>query len=271
MIEIELLEIHAAHGCNLTCDSCSHFSNQGHSGMLSVESADYQMGLWSNRLNPKQFSILGGEPLLNKDIEQILVIARKHWKREILLITNGFLLHRFPNLPKTLEEQNILLVISRHHNGAEYTTKFLEMFRLLKSWKKNHDFHFQLRDSFNSWTTRYHGYADKVLPFEDNDPRKSWEVCPAKKCRQLHENNIYKCSPITYLQLQKKKHAISEKWDPYLKYTPITPNSTDEELIAFFEREEEPICNMCPANPEHLAISSPLVPYAKKLKASQES
>src|SRR5260221_8082020 len=31
------LEMHVAHACNLTCESCSHFSNQGHKGTLSVD------------------------------------------------------------------------------------------------------------------------------------------------------------------------------------------------------------------------------------------
>jgi len=233
-LDIEFLEIHAAHGCNLTCDSCSHFSNQGHTGLLTPKSADQQMALWSERLNPMSFSILKGEPLLNKDIEQIMEVARKHWKNDIYLITNGLLLHRYPTMPKTLERLGIYMIISRHHNGADYTAKFMQMFRLLKSWKKDHDFKFELRNSFNHWTTRYHGFADKILPFEDNDARASWKACPAKTFRQLFEGNVYKCSPITYLQLQKKKHAISEKWDPYLGYAPLSPNCSDSELLAFF-------------------------------------
>ena len=269
MIDIELLEIHAAHGCNLTCDSCSHFSNQGHSGLLTPESADEQMALWSHRINPRAFSILGGEPLLNKNIEQILEVARKHWKNDIYLITNGLLLHRFPSMPETLERLNVGMIISRHHSGTEYTSKFMEMFRLLRTWKKNHDFKFELRDSFTDWTRRYHGYADRIMPFEDDDARASWKACPAKTCRQIHEGNVYKCSPITYLQLQKKKYTISEKWDPYLAYEPLSPSCSDSEMAAFFAREEEPICTMCPARPEPLAISSPLTPFGQKLKESQ--
>lgn len=269
MIDIEILEIHAAHGCNLTCDSCSHFSNQGHSGLLTPESADEQMALWSHRLNPRVFSILGGEPLLNRNIEQLLEVSRKHWKNDIHLITNGLLLHRFPSMPAALERLNIGISISRHHNGAEYTSEYMKIFMLLRSWKKNHDFKFELRDSFNVWTKRYHGYAQHVMPYEDNDAQASWNACPAKYFRQLHEGHIYKCAPITYLQLQKKKYAISEKWDPYLAYEPLSPSCSDSELEAFFARQEEPICTMCPARPEPLAISSPLIPFGQKLKESR--
>ncbi|MDA9121207.1 radical SAM protein [Flavobacteriales bacterium] len=271
MIDLELLEIHAAHGCNLTCDSCSHYSNQGHVGLLTTESADKQMALWSKRLNPKSFSILGGEPLLNNEIESILKVARKHWKNEIQLISNGFLLDRFPNLPKTLKKQNIKLIVSRHHNSPEYNAKVFEIFKTFKAWKLEYGISCEIRDSFNTWTTRYNGFGNSFLPFEDNDARKSWKTCPAKTCRQLFEGNIYKCSPITYLQLQKKKYSISEKWDPYLKYNPLTPTCSDAELSAFFAAEEEPICTMCPAQPQSLAISSPLTPFSKKLQESKHS
>ena len=39
-VRVPLLEIHAANACNLTCESCSHFSNNGHKGMLSLADAE---------------------------------------------------------------------------------------------------------------------------------------------------------------------------------------------------------------------------------------
>jgi hypothetical protein len=34
--------------------------------------------------------------------------------------------------------------------------------------------------------------------------RSSWQICPARSCRQLFRNRLWKCSPITYLRLQKE-------------------------------------------------------------------
>ncbi len=70
-IAMENLEIHVSHACNLACEQCSHYSNYNHKGMLTPEEADRQMGLWSGRLLPRWFSLLGGEPTLNPALGEI--------------------------------------------------------------------------------------------------------------------------------------------------------------------------------------------------------
>src|ERR1700722_11048458 len=53
-------EIHLAYACNLTCESCSHYSNYHFSGVLSLETAESWYQKWSCRLRPKQVTLLGG-------------------------------------------------------------------------------------------------------------------------------------------------------------------------------------------------------------------
>jgi len=36
MIEIPILDLHITHTCNLTCESCSDFTNHKLTGMLSL-------------------------------------------------------------------------------------------------------------------------------------------------------------------------------------------------------------------------------------------
>ena len=97
-----------------------------------------------------------------------------------------------------------------------------------------------------------------MVPFEDGQPRRSWENCNARYCRQLFEGRIWKCSPLAYLKLPHATHGLSEKWQPYLHYQPLEPDCTEVELHAFFDRQEERYCGMCPANPERFCPPSPL-------------
>ena len=53
---------------------------------------------------------------------------------------------------------------------------------------------------------------------------------------------------LAYLPMQANKYNLSQKWDPYLKYEPLTLDCTDEELKEFLSREDESFCSMCPAN-----------------------
>jgi molybdenum cofactor biosynthesis enzyme MoaA len=96
------LEYHVAHGCNLSCQQCSHYSNFHLAGRLpTLADAESEYSQWSHRLKPTRFALLGGEPLLNPAILEHIQLARQHWyDSELMLVTNGFFLHRFPELPQ---------------------------------------------------------------------------------------------------------------------------------------------------------------------------
>jgi len=263
MIDVTKVEIHASHACNFTCESCSHFSNHGHKGFLSPQDADQQMRLWCKRLNPTWFAVCGGEPLLNPNIEDILIAARRNWPEvTVELITNGFLLPNFPDISKLMEEINVCLVISKHGNTPEYNRKWQQVMAFLI--KSNATYY--VKDSYYQWTRRYHGWGPNVLPFEDNSPESSWNICPAKYCLQIFEGKLYKCPLIAYLRLQKKRWPdISPKWDRYLEYKPLEYTATDEELYNFVNAKHESICGMCPAQTHSFHKSSPLITVGELL------
>ena len=50
------LEIHVAHSCNLSCESCSHYTNQGHQGIIAVEEAERWMMQWKRKIQPRLFA-----------------------------------------------------------------------------------------------------------------------------------------------------------------------------------------------------------------------
>jgi len=262
IINIDQLEIHAAHICNLNCESCSHFSNSKHKGFVSIEDAEYWLSQWSKRINPKKFKIVGGEPTLNPNLIDFLQICRKYFPNSSFdLLTNGFFLHNHLDLPKTLLDLNIDLYLSIHDDSNQYIEKLKNIENLISCWRKKYPFNYYTynKRDLNSWTRRYHGFGENVKPFDDKNPKKSWEICPAKKCMQLFDNKLWKCCLITYLNLQKQKYPnLSSEWDKYLKYKPLEINCSEEELIDFSLRKEEDICGMCPSEKIFFKKKSPL-------------
>jgi hypothetical protein len=254
------LELHVAHSCNLRCESCSHYSDHGHSGLLAVEDAEDWMAPWSKRLEPKKFSLLGGEPAANPELTAFVPLARRHWPRaQLRIASNGLLLHRHPDLPKALAKAgNSVLDVSLHHVSDEYRARIEPVFELLRGWVRDHGIEVRFTHSYANWTRRYRGFGKAMEPFEDGDPRKSWEVCAAHHCRQLHEGKIWKCGPLAYLPMQHRKFGLSEKWRPYLAYRPLEPDCSDAELDAFLDQEEESACGMCPKSPERFELPVPL-------------
>ncbi len=268
MLRIANLEMHVVHSCNLACESCSHYANQGHKGILSLEEADRSMRLWNRRINPKMFSLLGGEPTIHPDLADFVTLTRKNWpEAKLRLVTNGFFLHRHPRLPQILsEDRDAQLCLSVHHDAPEYRAKLQPILALVQSWERDLGVRVTYYRSFATWTRRYRGFGAAMEPYADGQPRTSWEKCPARYCRQLHEGKIWKCGPLAYLPMQDAKHHLSAQWDPYLRYEALDAGCSDEQLRAFLAREEESYCGMCPANPEKFDLPLPMP--ARRLAAA---
>lgn len=257
---IDALEIHLVHSCNIICEGCSHYSDQGHEGIVSLQEADAWMRLWSGRIQPTRFSLLGGEPTIHPQLAEFVLLSRRHWPdAQLQVVTNGFLLHRHPQLPVVLaNDANASISVSIHHTGPAYRDKLTPVVALLHDWVRRYGIRIDYRPSHAFWTRRYRGSGAAMQPFADGRPRRSWENCPAKHCHQLFQGKIWKCPAVAYLQLPHAKYGLSDAWQPYLGYDPLAPDCTTEELEAFLRAEDEPCCRMCPADPERVALPSPL-------------
>ena len=267
---VERLELHITHACNLTCDSCSHYSNHNHDGQLTLAEADRWMTLWSRRLAVTEFHLLGGEPTIHPDLAGFVTLARRHWPDAFIRIrTNGFFLHRHPGLPALLAaDGRAAISVAVHHDSAEYRAHLQPIFDLLGRWQRDFGVQIDVDQSFANWTQRYRGFGTTMEPFEDAAPRASWEICPARLCKQLFEGKIYKCAPLAYLKMQKAKYDLSSKWDFYLGYQGLDPSCSDRELDAFIAKEEEPYCAMCSARRRPLDLTIPIRSRQKSMASS---
>lgn len=261
MHAIHTLQLHVTHRCNLYCQSCSHYSNQGHRGDIACATADAWMAKWKSRLAPSRFSLLGGEPTLHPQLVEIIYIARSHWPETALqVISNGFFLGRHKGLPKALEETGCQLTLSIHHDDQEYTGRMASVSALVKEWRRSFAFNLDFYGSYRNWTQRYLGYGAAMQPYADGDSKASWTLCPAKHCCQLHEGRLWKCPPLAYLRMQDEKFSLGRDWDPYLAYKPLDPDCSQEDIMAFFKLKEESYCGMCPAYSRPIKKPNPMHP-----------
>lgn len=251
MISIPQLEIHISHSCNYSCISCSHFSQIHMQGHLSLVQAESWYKVWSKRINPSRFSLLGGEPTLNPNLAEHIRLAHSYWPAsQLRLTTNGTMLHKHSFLPVSLADHpNHIIQLSRHFEHGDFEVQFGNIVELLESWKSKHGINYTISDSFNKWTQRYLEKDGKIHPFTDNNQRQSWEVCKCRTCISLHEGKIWKCPIMAYLPMALKKtgQLEDEQWQPYLKYKPLEPDYSDAELVEFLAREDEAVCKMCPS------------------------
>ena len=257
-MKVSHLEWHVAHACNFTCEQCCHFSNHGHNVPVRYEEIEQWYNDWAHRIEPATIDILGGEPLLNKRICDIVELTRKKWDKPSLerldITTNGTLLYKYPDLPKVLQDNNCGLKISKHGTNAEYNELWKRIEDIAMDWKDKYAIDVNFWKSDVVWYKMYKGFGSNMEPYEDNDPEQSWNNCiTGQDCWQIHEGNLYKCAPLAYLPMTGEIYNLSDKWAHYLTYNPITPKCTDEELQEFFNRKAESFCGMCPKNPQLLS------------------
>lgn len=262
MIELPALEYHLAHGCNLSCQQCSHYSNHRlANAMPTVEQADADYSRWSHRLRPKRFALLGGEPLLNPGFIQHLLLASQHWSdSNLMLVTNGFFLHRFPDLPAILLDTNCRLEVSQHGTHDEYVQRFREVKHLVWRWREDHPgIQIKIRQSHRGWMRQYKVGNGKPMPF-DTKPEAAFKVCMQKTCTQLHRGMLWKCPALAYfVQLEAKLNLHDlPQWQLFRDYKAIAPNATDDELRTFVETKAIPQCGLCPSRRTKFVHPNPL-------------
>ena len=167
MKTINNLEIHLSHRCNLSCEGCSHYSNQGLNGIVSVEEADRWMRLWKDRIDPRTFCLVGGEPTMHPDLTEFVVLSRRSWPRAHLrLVTNGWFLHRHPTLPLILQQDNnACIFLSVHHDSPEYMEKLQPVLEMLSRWTREYGIRVVYYEAYKNWTRRYKGYGSAMEPF----------------------------------------------------------------------------------------------------------
>ena len=129
MIEVPHLEWHITHNCNLSCQGCSHFTNHGHDWFAEIETLKEWYSYWNKRISPHTIAILGGEPLLHKNVIDIIYLTREMWNQPLEssikliypryeIVTNGILIdeEKHKDLPKALKDTDCVLSVSIHSN-----------------------------------------------------------------------------------------------------------------------------------------------------------
>jgi hypothetical protein len=237
------IETYLANGCNLKCHLCSHF-NPKRKGVTETDHLKQWMDTWKEKILPNTVALLGGEPLLNKSIAEIVQHVKRCWKKaRIEIVTNGILIKNLSDSDlDAIKEVNGYFVISQHTSDAGLIAKIIEGIQRLEEKK----IRFEVRPSIREWLN-YHriGQNGEPLPYQSH-PQIAWQHCIPKECVALWDNNIYLCSILANVRQAWKEGVIGDEWKRALDYKPLTPESTASEIIAHLNVKSVPECCICP-------------------------
>lgn len=144
----EAVEINAVWHCNISCQSCSHGSpslpRDRFADPATVTRDLHELSAW---MRVEHVRVLGGEPLLHPEVEELLVaIRRTEITDTVRVLTNGLLLHCqtsafwrevdelhisvYPNTTRAIESQREQISRRAEECGTRLTLKYFDHFRV---------------------------------------------------------------------------------------------------------------------------------------------
>lgn len=240
---IHHLEIHVANGCNLNCKGCLHFSNL----YQKDEFPDLKMLLRNIKVINKQCEIfqlrvLGGEPLLNPEIENFLEELREILPDcDISVISNGILI---PRMKKSLYR-----VMRENYIGFNITLYI----PTLKMKDKIYD---TLQENGVAYGS-HEAKTDKFMKFLTTKMNKSnaktYTSCEPRGILVIKDDCIYKCPIEAYIGKYFDRFQIPLQHSKGIKIEGIRDWG---ELVYDLYTKPVQMCKYCSEKPEYYEWSN---------------
>lgn len=257
---LPFLETMVTQNCNLSCHGCTNYSDLKHSGYVTWQQGQQWIESWIERLDIPDFGIMGGEPLLNPEIESWLLGVRQLLpKSQIRFTTNGLLLNRWPNLFKLIMDiGNCVFKVSVHVQCDQLDQQLETMFadhawqpvieHGIERWTTANNVRLQInRPSFFIKTYR-NRYRD-MMPYQ-SIPSEAFARCVQQTCPLLWQGKIYKCSTAGLLAptLERLNWPNFDQWQPLID-TGLSPDCDERLLVDFVDNFGKPHarCAQCPS------------------------
>lgn len=177
------LEYHIADHCNLNCAACEHYSALVEKPVFPIFSKFEQDIKRLKKIinNIGMIRILGGEPLLNKDIISYIKLTRELYpKSDIVIVTNALLLKSMPDkFYDVLKKYHIKIHISYYKPLVKVMPSILRMLE-----KKEVEFVISDLNEF---------FTLKQTLKRNPEPEYQFFKCFQARCNNLYDGKIAAC------------------------------------------------------------------------------
>lgn len=189
-VQTQSLEYSVSYHCNLKCAGCSHLSPFSNRLFPSLESFSKDLNQLAKIMHTRVLRLLGGEPMLNPEINEFIKTARASGIADkIMVTTNGTLIH------KMNDEfwKDIDFVLVTLYAGVSVRESF-DLLRRKARFFKTHLW-FQFVSKFRTTiVTRPHpkDWITQII-------FKTCRDAHLFHCHMVHEGKMYKCAVPPFL------------------------------------------------------------------------
>lgn len=258
--DLEFVEVMVINACNLSCAGCTTFSDLKHKGYVGWARGQEWLRSWQQRVNIKAVGLMGGEPLMNPELE--------HWLRgirellpdaQIRFVTNGLLLHKHWWILDLLDELGHAVFKISQHVDTDHMQQVISTVMNSRDWQpiREHGIDRWVSESGLRlqlarpvrFVKTFRGDYAAAQPHH-SDPAQAFGMCVQKRCPLLLDGRLWKCgtAALTPRMLARFGWPNREAWQPYM-HDGLAADCGDQELLAFLQNFGRPhdMCRQCPS------------------------
>lgn len=235
---INSLELAITHRCTLNCEKCanmiSYFEHPADTDFESMKNAVCKLLGADTYIS--ELRILGGEPLLNRDLARYLDLVLQFENVGLIsIMTNGTILPS-QELIQRLRDQRVYVTVSNYGVLSKNLSAMTEMFEAEHILYRVYDMD---------------GWRDcNTIEYVETDPaelERKYRNCSVNNCYTLHNGRLYRCpynAGVSILQ------AVPEEVLDFLRVDTLKPEQVEEALQAFMRVKSSQICKFCKGRPK---------------------
>ena len=177
--------------CTLNCKHCAMFTTYGDRLEHSVEDIKKNISLFFEIVDyVLEFTLLGGEPIIHRNICEILdFIAESYGEKigQIVLISNGNV-RPSSETYDTIKKHNVILSISDYTAVHPYKDTLKEFIYQLELRSIPYYYNIEME-----W--KDHGFPEKPCSFSDEEAPEHMRLC-GHTAHSMNEGRLYYCDPM---------------------------------------------------------------------------
>ena len=228
------LEVNVVAGCNLSCASCSHLSPVLSLGSVDRDVLAHDLGRLARVLRPAFVKLVGGEPLLHRDLAGIVALVRGSGiTDDVRVCSNGLLADHLDTETLALLE----LVEISVYPGANLDVAELDALAA-RCRATGTELVLDERDDFRLSYSEV-GTDDDALVTRIF---RTCEIAHTWGCITVLDGRVYRCSPAYYLRRAGTLHD-----DPEVDSIAIADVVDDPRRLLDYLERDEPLaaCRSC--------------------------
>ena len=240
---LSYLETHIVDHCNLRCEACCHFSNISEPSFAQLDEFSKDIKRLSEIFEINQIRLMGGEPLLHKQLYKFILVTRRYFPfSDIRIVTNGILLKKQEEIFwDTLKITNTKIDLSKYPIGDASFSDALDCIgKHLFNFYRDDNGGFCVYENAlgGMWLASY--FHLTLQTKENSNTSKVFKDCPYKRCTNLVHGHLTHCPTASYIS--KFNKYFSEDY-PNEKGIDIYKSSADE-ILDYLNKPIQ-MCKFC--------------------------